>query len=1304
MSRPSYSTASVALGQSCANYLVNESGVCANGTAMWPHISDFSATCREQESRYLAASVPYGSGCTSAVATRTCTRGVCGDWSGTAYANRSCAVAGASSCMYNGVSIPHGANHTRTRYTTSVAPTGAACTTVAVSETATCNNGTLGWPAVSSRFDSCSESRVSYAVASPGLGMSCSAQTQNRTCTLGACTAWNGTNAAPSCTETQVRFATASVPFDQSCASAVASRACTGGTCGAWSGTAYSLTACTVTPARTCVQNGRSYPHQTTLSVNRYTVASISGYDDTCNNHARSVSVVCYDGTWTPSAGSGSSALHEQCTDHVYRFSSAAPATGASCAGEDQTRTFVGGTLTQTSGHGYSESACTERRVRFRQAYVATASACSSETESRTCEAKPCEAVDWSSINHWSASTCQAGRACADGAHGQTRTRMRYDTPEVFTLRETCFEHGQSTTETCVDGSWSAPLVLTNVHERCVGDEFRFSADHGAFCQGASYRVQYDGQGIRTSLTPASASQPAYFATYAECAQQRTVFSRERVPNGESCAHHTLTLVRSCRSQPCETDQPWTSPGAASTVVTYPHCEEDPPAVVRRTIDGREAVVFGPIAAAADRQELALSAPLFNGLATAGYAGHYALMSDGSVWAVGPRVPPAKDNTFTQPMIQLSGGGGPLCGLAANGSVFCRMDSNDGFALSPVTGVSDAVEIAVSTGDSSACGRLKNGSVRCWGDGYLRVVRGARAANKTEFLTSFAVPDLTDAVSLSSGDGYFCARTATGGVRCWGMNRHSGSAAYGMLGDGTLHDYSVAAVAVVGVNGAARLSLGRDIACAHLTSGEVRCWGARWHGLPTQMLNGGRVDASSSYTTLAVAVPEFANSTQLFFSARDITNSYRQGVCRLVPPGKIQCWGQAIGTDLKARFCTGTNCFYRADLDAGFADLPPPSGTTWNANNRVIEMGPVGSVTPWFRSQDGTITLASPLQPYIFPRLTGVQELFLSTSTSCAFFTGGSRQCWPTYGVTWGYLYNELGNADASNRLDFSAFSDGGYMRAWVKDGKVRHLFAAITGVPDELTHTPLEVTGIANATAVQSADGVTCALMSDGRVACWGRKQAPVQFGLNETFSDEDTFPRVLPTALPGISDAIQIASNEYSRCMVLRSGRVKCWGEVFHKDGQVEFRKTPFEVAGLSGVSAITSTPAFTCALMDKRVKCWTGAGAPADAPTTDLQNGAIPNWVPGIEDATTLSKSGHLACAIVTDGRVKCWGHYPEYLVPQFVPGVRDAVSVSSNSYHACAVLRDGRVQCWMAPTNLAVDTFLPEMSPSQVRWDY
>jgi alpha-tubulin suppressor-like RCC1 family protein len=142
-----------------------------------------------------------------------------------------------------------------------------------------------------------------------------------------------------------------------------------------------------------------------------------------------------------------------------------------------------------------------------------------------------------------------------------------------------------------------------------------------------------------------------------------------------------------------------------------------------------------------------------------------------------------------------------------------------------VTGLTDAVEI--SAGYWHTCARRSSGAVVCWGqntygqlgDGGLSHVMCPANGSPTDCSpTPVAVSGVVDAVEISAGGDHTCARRATGGVVCWGMNAH------GQLGDGTTTD-RLTPTPVLDLTDAVEITTGGQHTCARRATGAVVCWG-----------------------------------------------------------------------------------------------------------------------------------------------------------------------------------------------------------------------------------------------------------------------------------------------------------------------------------------------------------------------------------------------------------------------------------------------------------------------------------------------
>jgi alpha-tubulin suppressor-like RCC1 family protein len=239
-------------------------------------------------------------------------------------------------------------------------------------------------------------------------------------------------------------------------------------------------------------------------------------------------------------------------------------------------------------------------------------------------------------------------------------------------------------------------------------------------------------------------------------------------------------------------------------------------------------------------------------------------------------------------------------------------------------------------------------------------------------------------------------------------------------------------------------------------------------------------------------------------------------------------------------------------------------------------------------------------------------------------------------------------------------------------------------------------VPGVRHAIAVSAGFVHACALRSDGTVLCWGSNEDG-QLGIGGTNNGySPATPPMPPVQVIGLSTAKAISANWSQTCALLAGGTVDCWGSDF--DGQLgpngfqdDNRVVPTPVPGVTGAVDVSAGTGHACALItDGTIKCWgyTNEGALGDG--TTAAGISLPVNVSGITDAVGVSAGGN-KCALITDGSVWCWGLNSRgqvgvgttttyYATPMRVHGVRDAVAVDVGNNHACAVLASGDVKCW------------------------
>ena len=244
---------------------------------------------------------------------------------------------------------------------------------------------------------------------------------------------------------------------------------------------------------------------------------------------------------------------------------------------------------------------------------------------------------------------------------------------------------------------------------------------------------------------------------------------------------------------------------------------------------------------------------------------------------------------------------------------------------------------------------------------------------------------------------------------------------------------------------------------------------------------------------------------------------------------------------------------------------------------------------------------------------------------------------------------------------------------------------------------TPVQVAGITDAVAVTAGNGHTCALRSGGGVKCWGAGSSG-RLG-NNSSSDQGT-PVDVFGPLTGVS---AIAAGSAHTCAVTSAGGLKCWGN--NGRGQIGNGTTnqaniPQEIyAAGSGVVAVAAGDWSTCAVFaGGSLKCW-GENASGQLGTGDTADSLSPTQVSGLTSGVAAVSIGGVvalnggtthACALMTNGAVKCWGENTagqlgignniDQLLPSDVTLPLPAVGLATGAMHTCALLNNGALYCW------------------------
>ncbi len=154
-----------------------------------------------------------------------------------------------------------------------------------------------------------------------------------------------------------------------------------------------------------------------------------------------------------------------------------------------------------------------------------------------------------------------------------------------------------------------------------------------------------------------------------------------------------------------------------------------------------------------------------------------------------------------------------------------------------------------------------------------------------------------------------------------------------------------------------------------------------------------------------------------------------------------------------------------------------------------------------------------------------------------------------------------------------------------------------------------------------------------------------------------DPTTPQVRSPETSGVTDQAQSSrprwvdlsvESEFG-CAVERTGSVYCWGR--GPAAEMELREIP---------------PQPAAAPVSLGVHKW------GPASRVDL-----------VHDARKVSTASGLACAIVEDGRVRCWGAFRWGTQHVYdVPGIAKAVDLDIGDSESCATLESGELWCWGA----------------------
>nr|AIF25460.1 RCC1 domain-containing protein [uncultured marine group II/III euryarchaeote SAT1000_51_D10] len=562
--------------------------------------------------------------------------------------------------------------------------------------------------------------------------------------------------------------------------------------------------------------------------------------------------------------------------------------------------------------------------------------------------------------------------------------------------------------------------------------------------------------------------------------------------------------------------------------------------------------------------------------------------------------------------------------------------------------------VSISAGAYHTCAILDDASLACWGrNGYGQLGIGSNSSQNSPQTVDLGAG--RKAVTVSAGEGFTCAILDNSSLKCWGDNQY-GQLGIGTGSDDTNHYYTPQLVDLDSNSSAVAVALGSGHACVILDDGSLKCWGQNSHsqvglGAPFDDVN------QDSPQTVLLEVGR---------SAVALTAGYDNS-CAILDNASLACWGDNEYGQLGP-----------SSTVPGYSRIPSPTHVDLGSNSALA-----------------------------------VSNAGLHT---CVAIDNGSLNC---------LGYNQYGQLGLGNYTP----SGGIDTPQWVNLGTGRHVDLSERDIDGDGTlnifdtHMPGMQEGSAfSRSTIAAGSDHTCAILVNGSLYCWGENDYG-QLGLG------DTTLRTLPSYVDlGGGSAIGVAAGYKFTCVIVENGSIYCWGKN-HKgqlgnDNFANNQNNPQLVNLSSGRTAVQVATGsnHACAVLDNgSVNCWgwnsegqlgdgssegngdalctTGCwsddsmygGGQSNPVFTRLDYDASVNPPPYIATAVSVSAGNRGSCAVLDDGRAKCWG--TNYFVPsgasenpQTVDNnasdVSSMVTVVSYSSSSCGLLDNGSVYCWGA----------------------
>ncbi|MCO4764063.1 MAG: hypothetical protein KC502_21310 [Myxococcales bacterium] len=637
-----------------------------------------------------------------------------------------------------------------------------------------------------------------------------------------------------------------------------------------------------------------------------------------------------------------------------------------------------------------------------------------------------------------------------------------------------------------------------------------------------------------------------------------------------------------------------------------------------------------------------------------------------------------------------------FCALLNSGKVACWGDNTQGqigngkagsgqVALTPsvVPKLDNVIDVA--TGANHTCVVKLNGTVWCWGDGFLfQLGNGGQQDSRKPV----QFKGVTGATAVAAGDRFTCALTSTGTVWCAGDNR------FGACGDGTVDGFYVKTPKQVkGLSDVVALDAGEGQVCARRSDNKVLCWGSNYDKESVQ-------GSAKKYGTPTLRTDLGAMRSLGLGAAHS---------CATSTGGKAFCWGYnyygGVGNGTQ-----GSDVAKAAEV-VNFAAGVQIAGGFYH----TVGLRSDGTAMSWGRNNTGQLgdgSKTSRNKPGAVGHLTKVTQVEANRFATCLLRQDGGVWC------AGRNDYGQLGNGTKGSSLignaplpvktgtcTSNAMCDDG--NACTKDVcSLTSGNCTITKISCEddnvCTDDPcLPESGCGKKifTTKPCSDGTLCTLSDkcDGAGKCAGAS-LNCDDGDQCTVDSCDTKLGCLHKVTATCSCKVDGDCNDGNYCTAETCSSGKCvFNNTHNKRVCGEASTCGAGVCSLMGTGwgsklfAGGTSEHFCATRPDKSLWCW-GRNSDGQIGNGNTKHAPVPYKVAAAGAVIDVAVGAGHTCAVKTDKTLACWGRNTsgavgtgtktssDVLTPQVVKGVGAVVKVVAGADFTCALRLDQTVWCW------------------------